>query len=119
MSDKRDRSSTPGTHVRHVLLRPVEMGSNFSMVPWKRIMKPGKMLDSIVRYDVLIDYEPEEIRVWGARFLRDFGPWKKDQRIEFLFVDYETGRFVEEDKKRNEIRSCAIKLEVADGNVCS
>jgi hypothetical protein len=74
--------------------------------------KPYKMLGNIIKYDVLIEYEPEEIRLWGVRFLRNFGPWQEGDYCEYLWVDYELGRMVEQTKDMKEVKSCELKLEV-------
>lgn len=79
-----------------------------------------KLLGELFDYEVLLDYEPEEIKFSNVTFKQDFGPWKKGQHVDILWVDFELGQFKEIKIQRGflvaatatevEIQTCRFKL---------
>lgn len=53
------------------------------------------MINQLVDFKQLLSNEPEEIRVLGATFKIDFGPWKKGDTVDILHMEYELGRVIE------------------------
>ena len=69
----------------------------------------GIVLDKIVKWDVLINWDP----IWqaeGVTFLRDFGPWRVGQRVHSLIVDFLIGTMTEVTSAGREFKTCQIQL---------
>lgn len=68
-----------------------------------------KLLHSIVHYAKLLPNTGSSTLLLDVTFLRDFGPWVKDEYVQKLVVDYANARMTD-----NKQRSCEIRLTKLD-----
>jgi hypothetical protein len=70
----------------------------------------GRMINSIIRYTKLLNYEPELLEFENCIFIRDFGPWKFGQTAKYIWISFEAGIMQEYSRTRSLVRSCRIEL---------
>lgn len=68
------------------------------------------MLEDLITFDDIADFTPYSITYTGATFLRDFGPFKKDDKVETLHIDHTKGYFCEYDINGEQGRKCKFTL---------
>lgn len=70
----------------------------------------SNLVKSLVEFDEYIDGGEVFITVYNAKFLQDFGPWSKNDIVEYLTFDYEEGCVEQTDDDYNILKQCFFKL---------
>jgi len=52
-------------------------------------MEDFKIIDDILSADEVVDNTENCVYFGGVTFKKDFGPWKANQKIEYLNIDFE------------------------------
>lgn len=69
------------------------------------------MFKDLITYTELYDACSEYFQFGGVVFLRDFGPWKKGDKIECIsFNIEENAETIQSDEKGDTIKSCKFQL---------
>lgn len=54
--------------------------------------------------------------ITGVVFTEDFGPWKKDQQVGWLSIDFTNGLVIEHDENGKNVSFSQIKLRAINSN---
>lgn len=68
------------------------------------------MFKDLIKYNGLEEACAEAFGFSGVTFLRDFGPWKKDDEVESLWFDLEDGTVEEVSDSGDKVKEAKFKL---------
>ena len=80
-----------------------------------------KLLTGIIEYDRVVIENPYNgidyfvIKWCGVKFLKDFGPWKAEEKVYDLIFDPIEGNLVQYDNFGDDIKICEIVIGVVNG----
>jgi len=64
------------------------------------------MFESIFTNEDVLDGDGNFICFVGVKFLKGFGPWRKDEEINSLYVDFNKATMQEQDEDGNDLAKC-------------
>jgi hypothetical protein len=70
------------------------------------------MLQHLMKWEILLEYEPEIIQVQRVYWKQDFGPWKRGQYCHYLIIHYGMCTIKELDMYQRSVKECQISLSV-------
>lgn len=71
------------------------------------------MINEYITYAIMLEYEPESVKLKKVQFKKDLGPWKSGQIVEFLRFDLELAAVYELDSENRVINSCMVRMVAA------